>query len=285
MKDTIFLLCSSGEKMKNELELFKRSKGFLWTDKHIANNMLSAHLDQSNDVASRNGETIDKTVDWINREIRQNSKIIDLGCGPGLYAQRLSSLGHFVTGIDISKNSIKYAKKTAKNKNLPIKYSVGNYLKKGVMETTDVALCIYCDFGALIPEEQDIFLKNVHDSLDSEGILFFDVFTEKFSNTKQEERNWYITTTEDFWNKKPHYILSESVHFKDNNCWGSRTIIIDKKSGKENEFITWDQYYTESEITEKLSNNGFKVEKIEKTLIQKNEFTSNEVMFVKAIKI
>jgi predicted TPR repeat methyltransferase len=38
-------------------------------------------------------------------------RILDLGCGPGLYTQRLASLGHTCVGIDISPASIAYARR------------------------------------------------------------------------------------------------------------------------------------------------------------------------------
>lgn len=33
----------------NNLQLYQRSKSFIWTDKHISKNMLAAHLDLDSD--------------------------------------------------------------------------------------------------------------------------------------------------------------------------------------------------------------------------------------------
>jgi len=76
--------------MNNELKVYARSKNFLWTDSYIASNMLQAHLDLDHDAASRNRLSIEKTVNWIHREIKGNSTLIDLGCDPGLYAEKLA---------------------------------------------------------------------------------------------------------------------------------------------------------------------------------------------------
>lgn len=91
----------------NNLQLYQRSKSFIWTDKHISKNMLAAHLDLDSDVASRNVSTIKKTVEWISSVSKENAKILDIGCGPGLYSTALSEKGFDVTGIDISSRSIK----------------------------------------------------------------------------------------------------------------------------------------------------------------------------------
>ena len=49
-------------------------------------------------------------------------KILDLGCGPGLYASRLARLGHRVTGIDFSPASIRYARQQAEKAGLSCTY-------------------------------------------------------------------------------------------------------------------------------------------------------------------
>ena len=66
----------------------------LWTRPHLARQMLSFHLNQETDLASRRFEIIDQVVDWIDSQLHLSEKrICDLGCGPGLYAQRFSHQG------------------------------------------------------------------------------------------------------------------------------------------------------------------------------------------------
>ena len=67
----------------------------LWTDPHTAEQMLAYHLNQSIDAASRNPAFIDRSVEWImsHFNVTPESKVIDFGCGPGLYAQRLARRG------------------------------------------------------------------------------------------------------------------------------------------------------------------------------------------------
>ncbi|HOE08669.1 MAG TPA: class I SAM-dependent methyltransferase [Treponemataceae bacterium] len=145
--------------MNNKLSLYERSKDFLWTDDYISANMLDAHLNPDIDAVSRNRTTILKTVDWIDSVLPKKGSLLDLGCGPGLYAQEFAQKGYTVTGIDISKRSIEYAKKSAQEKKLSITYINGDYINKKIEGKFDAAVCIYCDFGALIPSEQKAFLK------------------------------------------------------------------------------------------------------------------------------
>ena len=72
------------------------------------------------------------------------------------------------------------------------------------------------------------------------------------------------------------------VYFNDANAWGTRNVILEKNKIKE--FITWDTMYTKESITQVLNENGFKVEEVKTDLVHKNEFTSDDVFFIKARK-
>lgn len=105
-------------------EVFKASKTIFWQDPHIAKYLLEAHLDPNNEGASRNPFFIDKSVQFINELVNETKgkKIIDIGCGPGLYCERLSKFGFEVTGVDFSENSIRYAQETAQHLGIDIHY-------------------------------------------------------------------------------------------------------------------------------------------------------------------
>ena len=75
--------------INDNLQVYQRSKNFIWTDSYIAKNMLAAHLDLNNDATSRNLKTIKKTIRWIETKIPKKGRVLDLGCGPGLYSSLL----------------------------------------------------------------------------------------------------------------------------------------------------------------------------------------------------
>lgn len=268
----------------NELKLYQRSDSFIWTDEHISKNMLSAHLDFESDAASRNMKTIEKTIEWLVDKIPNGGKILDLGCGPGLYSSLLAKKGYSVTGVDISDRSISYAKNKAVEENLQIDYQCVNYIKDAIGTGYDAVICIYCDFGALIPEEQSVLLKKIYGGLSDNGAFIFDVFKAGLCDKMQEYRSWYYSGEESFWTDKPHFILEELKHFIDYKTWGSRTIIIEEGKNPR-EFITWDNYYTEDDIENVLNNSRFNIESINNKLVAENEFTSNDVMFIEAKKM
>ena len=109
--------------MNYNFELLKKPTPFslgnmnLWDNKYIAQNVLKKHLNYDINSGSRKLETIYKTVDWINNKFVNAVKILDIGCGPGLYATPFMHKGFIYTGIDISQYQIEYAKKHNSNKN------------------------------------------------------------------------------------------------------------------------------------------------------------------------
>ncbi len=267
----------------NNLKTYQRSDHSIWTDDYISQNMLTAHLDLNNDAASRNIHTIEKTIEWIINKTPIRGRLLDLGCGPGLYASLLVKKGYSVTGIDISERSISYAKKKASEENHRIDYRCIDYIKDDIGMGYDTVICIYCDFGALTPDEQRILLTKIYNGLNEDGVFIFDLFKTGLCNTKREKRDWRYSDKADFWCEKPHFLLEEVKHFGKEKVWGSRNIVIEE--GKlPREYITWDHYYTEDEISELLTKNGFDVFAINNELVANNNFTSNDVMFIKAKK-
>jgi len=264
---------------KNVLELFQRSNEAIWTDEHISKALLDTHLDESTDAASRKQERRTDIINWINKNIKQNSKIIDLGCGPGLYANELGKIGHNVMGIDFNKKSINYANENKTIKDL-VEYKYCNYLKDIITGKYDVAMMIYCDFGALIPNEQKLLLEKISNILDENGIFVFDVFGKSVLENENEYRNWNISQGNDFWSKEPYLIMEEKKIFKNENTRGERYYLIDQKNEKIKEFIMWDQYYDNESITKLLEENGFNIIEINKDIVKYNE----ETMFIMAKK-
>jgi len=257
----------------NELKLFQRSNESIWTDEHISKSMLDAHLDETHDAASRKYEKRINIVNWVNNKIRPNSKIIDFGCGPGLYAYELGKLGHNVLGVDFNKESINYAQKNKTFENI-VQYKYCNYLKDNIEGNFHAAMIIYCDFGALIPDEQKLFLEKLNNLLYDDGLLFFDFFGKEAVKDKDEKRNWYISQGVDFWSKDPYIFMEEKKYFTNENALGSRYYLVNQINHEIKEFITWDQYYDEQSIRKLLLENRFETLEIKNDLIAINEGTS-----------
>jgi len=239
-------------------EIFQEGTSKFWDDEHISKGLLEAHLNPEVEASSRKHDFIDKSVQWIY-EIASPvrfSKLLDLGCGPGLYAEKFCNQGYEVTGIDFSIRSINYAKEKAKVENKDVKYIYKNYLDIDYNTEFDLITLIYCDFGVFSDFERDLLLQKVYHALKSGGKFIFDVFTPNNYEGKKESNKWYLNDGSGFWKPDTHITL-ESHYIYENNVRLNQYIVIDKEE-KMDVFRIWDHSYTRDSIIDVASKIGFK---------------------------
>lgn len=145
----------------------------LWTRPHLAQEMLKYHLSQETDHSSRRIEEIDRTVAWLDEQVDfAGKRVVDLGCGPGLYARRMAQRGATVTGVDFSANSLEYAR----SRNMgSVEYLEADYLEDELPSGFDIAVLIYCDYCALSPANREKLLGRIGDMLKPGGYLALDL--------------------------------------------------------------------------------------------------------------
>jgi len=233
--------------------LWQRSYEPFWDDEHISKGMLEAHLNPNLDAASRRHSYIDSSVKWLISIIPAGSKVLDLGCGPGLYTKRLSDAGYDVTGMDISKRSIAYAKEHDSK----TKYIYQNYLEMDYTEAFDVITLIYCDYTALIPEERKTLLSKIHRALKPNGLFIFDVFTEQTFDGKSDHTSWSYYENGGFWSDKPHLCLEAEYYFENNTVKVSKYIVITENDL--HEYLIWDTVFNKHTLLSEVTPFGFQM--------------------------
>jgi len=126
--------------------------------------MLEAHLNPQEEAATRRHEFLDRSVQWISKIAPPSryKSLLDLGCGPGLYAQRFHEAGYSVTGVDFSRRSIAYAIEQAKLLGSAIEYHYQNYLTMNYRNQFDVVTLIYCDYAVLPLADRLLLLKRIY---------------------------------------------------------------------------------------------------------------------------
>ena len=145
----------------------------LWTGPHLARKMLEHHLSQESEHSSRKLEDIGRIVTWLDGQLGfAGRKVIDLGCGPGLYARRMARCGARVTGVDFSAVALDYARTRSTE---GVRYLEADYLADELPCGFDVATLIYYDFCALGPMDRARLLRRIHGLLVPGGLLVLDL--------------------------------------------------------------------------------------------------------------
>lgn len=125
---------------------------------------------------NRNDEEAELLMDSLLAHLTPSaeSKIIDIACGRGRHAIYLNKKGYAVTGIDLSEQSIKFAKQF-EQKNLH--FYVHDMRKLFYINYYDVAFNLFTSFGYFDTEKDHLnALKSFRKSLKSDGTFVIDYF-------------------------------------------------------------------------------------------------------------
>lgn len=236
--------------------LFEPGEKKFWDDDYISIGMLDAHLNQQFDAASRRFPIIDREIaNLISRGfLRSRDKVLDLGCGPGFYASRLTDKGMKVTGVDISPRSIEYARQQAAASGQEITYVAGSFLDIEYAGEFDVAMQIYGEVSALSDFERDLFFSKVYKALRPGGLLIFDVSTRP-QRYKEGARNHWHVFEGGLWRPGKHIILEDGYDYPDDDVWLDQYIVIDENGVAV--YRDWFHDYSKDTIVPVLAKAGF----------------------------
>jgi len=108
--------------------------------------------------------------------IKKSDLLLDLACGKGRHSIYLNSLGFNVIGADLSKNSIKKAKK---HENDTLKF-MEHDMRNPFKTKFDVILNLFTSFGFFEDDTEDIaILNNIKNGLNPNGIAVIDFMNVK----------------------------------------------------------------------------------------------------------
>lgn len=265
-------------------EPYETGTAEMWRDPYISDRLVELHLDPDVEAASRTEEHVEATVEWISDRFEtDDAKILDLGCGPGLYTERFARAGHDVTGVDFSRASIDRAKERAAEEGLDVDYVCADYLDVEYGDGYDLVTMIYCDFGVLSPEERAVLLEKVYDALAPGGVFVFDALNGRALDALAFDANWDVSEG-GFWREGPYVCLSESYHYPEHGATVDQDIVVDE-SGAFEVYRHWNHYFDSDDIERRLEAFGFDdVESREGLLTGGGPFNGEDVTFYAATK-
>lgn len=244
-------------KYLNKPQLYESSTNQFWNDEYISKYVLDSHLNPGVDMASRKPEFIDQSVYWIT-SIAPPSQfhcLLDLGCGPGLYAERFSQAGYSVIGIDFSKRSIEYARRQTAVHKSGISYFYQDYMTMDYDSCLDVITLIYCDFGVLSTNNRATLMSKVYRALKPGGKFILDVFTPIQHQDKKETCDWEYHPNGGFWDEQPYLCLNSFHRYDEDNTVLNQTIVINEN--RVECYNIWEHCFTKNTLLSEAQTAGF----------------------------
>lgn len=234
----------------------------LWSSPDISEMMLRYHLDGEVDVASRRSEFIDASVEWIRQTfgLGPGVRVIDLGCGPGLYANRLAGSGASITGIDISPRSIAYARAAAERDGLDVEYVLGDYLALGIDGGFDLAMMIMCDYCALSPQQRRRLLEQVGRILKSGGAFLFDVYSLAYFETWEEQAAYGAGLMDGFWSANPYYGFLNTFRYEAEKVALEKYTIVERD--RVSEYFNWFAHFDPGSVGSEVEAAGLMLDSV-----------------------
>lgn len=230
-----------------------------WDDPDFSRRMLAEHLSQAHDHASRRTETVDTQVNWVHRITLggRTSRILDLGCGPGLYTSRFAERGHSCVGIDFGPASIEHATATANASGLDCAYRLGDIRETEFGGGFDLVMLIFGEFNVFRPADARSILAKSRQALVDGGWLLLEVHSiEAVRRIGTASPSWR-TAERGLFSDAPHLRLDEMLWDGEQRVATERYYIIDAETGSVTRYAQSMQAYSDEEYRLMLRESGF----------------------------
>lgn len=121
-------------------------------------------------------EKTKEQIKFLSKIFKKNrcGKILDVPCGTGRHSIELAKKGFSVTGLDIEKSMIKYAKEKSKNIS-NIKFALGDMRNFKLKETFDAAIVMYGSFAYMTTNKDALAcLQSIKKHLKKNGLIIIE---------------------------------------------------------------------------------------------------------------
>jgi SAM-dependent methyltransferase len=255
-----------------------------WNEPDFSQRMLKEHLSQEHNAASRTFERIDQHVAWIHEHVLDEklSRILDLGCGPGLYAQRLAKLGHHCMGIDYSPASIAHARSTATQENLDCTFLEADLREADFGTGYDAVMQIFGELNVFKPAHAEIILRKAYTALVPGGKLALEPHTfEAVEAWGKREPSWSSSSGGLFF-ETPHIVMQECSWDEAAQAATNRYYIVDALNADVIRYAQSIQAYNQQDYTALLEKCGYTNVKFYPSLTGKPDPEQPELLVILA---
>jgi len=185
-----------------------------WNDPEFSRRMLREHLSQDHDLASRRGDAVARQARWLLTRFppRAGGSVLDLGCGPGLYAPHLLLPGGRYRGIDFAPASIAHARAACAAPGA--EFVLGDLLAADFGGPHDLAVLLYGEFNVFPPADAARLLRAAHAALAPGGVLFLEPQTREAVEAIGRTPDGWSAVPSGLFGDEPHLVLTRSRWFE-----------------------------------------------------------------------
>jgi SAM-dependent methyltransferase len=227
-----------------------------WDDPAFSRRMLAQHLDQSHGAASRRlpeiRAQVPRLTEWLG--LAPGMRLLDVTCGPGLYAAEFARQGVHVTGIDFGPASLEYARTLCAD--LSCEFVSGDVRQMNFTgRAFDAAIYLYGQFTVLKPAESADVLARIHASLKPGGRVALEVLNDDLFDKKNS--TWWYTDRGGLWGDFPYLHLGERTWDETQRAAVERFYTVNLETGEMQCYGLSDQAYSTAQMTGLLQSAGF----------------------------
>jgi ubiquinone/menaquinone biosynthesis C-methylase UbiE len=260
---------------------------FPWNDPVFSERVLREHLDESHGAASRTSKERQLQINWLWDKLAlfPEANLLDLTCGPGLYAVEFAARGCAVTGIDFSPASIAYAHKLAARRAV---LSHCTFIEQDVREMSqpeasfDAAIFLYEQLAVFKKEDAQQALRKIAAALKPGGRLCVELLHQDWVD--KNDSSWWFTDNKGLWGASPFLHLGERIWNEEDESSVERYHILYLETGEMAEFSIFDQTYAIEAMTELLREAGFSAVEVYESWDELPLYDANEWVVYVATK-
>lgn len=232
-----------------------------WNDPAFSERMLAEHLDESHSAASRVKADRLKLVAWLwdKLALQAGQHVLDVTCGPGLYAVEFARRGCTVTGLDFSPASIAYARDLAKSEAVATRC---HFIEQDVRQlpaypaTFAAAILLYGQLAVFPKAEAQTLLTRLAQALKPGARLVIELLDP--AQIDKKDSQWWYTDDQRLWGEAPFLHLGERFWDAESELSLERFYTLHLTSGELSEVTLCDQSYQPETMTGMLYEAGFR---------------------------
>lgn len=237
-----------------------------WSDPAFSRRMLDVHLDPATHMASRAPDVVRAHVDWLLEQLAARAgapgpwRVLDVGCGPGLYLHELAARGHGGCGFDFAPEPLRWAGEHAAANGLDARFLAADLTALpddfGALAGApfDAVTFWFGEFHSFRPEQARAFLPRLAGLLRPGGLFVLEF--QPWDLFVREDATTWSAVDESPFQRRPHLWLEEFAWDESTRAEIHVHWIIDADTGAVSRYAQCHQAWPDQELAALLAMAG-----------------------------